>query len=283
LAWARRESHLAIPVIWSACVLGFFTLARSRLEYYGQPAIPALAVVTAAYWTQIAHQRKFPWGAAVPAIAMALLGIATAYPVLFRPSAAGDLTALVSALDGYYREYFVHHPEQAFFFAREALQLGLPFIAAWTAIGIGGLVALYLRRPTAAFVLWAGLLLTTTGGFDRGLLLIVDDRSQREAAHVVNEHWVEGARLVVAGTFEDTAGIVFYTGHPAYMLDAADGDLLFGYRKGDAPDLFLDARRFTEMWHSSPAPVFLLARNDLAPKDGKILLDAPRYRLLSNH
>jgi hypothetical protein len=282
LARIRQEPRLVLPVIWSACVLGFFTLARSRLEYYGQPAIPALAVVIAAYWTHIAHNRSFPWGAALPGIAMVLLGIGAAYPVLFRPGAAGDLTALVSALDGYYREYFTHHPDQAFFFARQALQLGLPFIVAWTAIGLGSLAALYFRRPTAAFVLWASLLLTTTGGFDRGLLLIVDDRSQREGARIVNEHWVDSARLVVAGTFEDTAGIVFYTGHPAYMIDAADGDLLFGYRKGDAPDLFLDARRFAEMWHS-PTPVFLFTRNDLAPKDGKTLLEAPRYRLLSNH
>src|SRR5262249_41989568 len=45
--WSRS---LALLWIWSIVVVGFFTLTKSRMEYYALPAFPALAVILGSGW-----------------------------------------------------------------------------------------------------------------------------------------------------------------------------------------------------------------------------------------
>src|SRR5262249_48560675 len=49
----ETAAPLTLPFVWSAVVLGFFSLTGSRLERYGLPALPALAVVIAGYWSAL--------------------------------------------------------------------------------------------------------------------------------------------------------------------------------------------------------------------------------------
>ncbi|MGD9762195.1 MAG: ArnT family glycosyltransferase [Candidatus Binatia bacterium] len=279
-AWHGRR-RLAVPLIWAVWVIGFFTLARSRLEYYAQPAYPALAVLVAAYWLGSArrHRRR---GLMLTSAVLGAGGIVVAVWLWLQPEAHYDITALVATADGYYREYFLKRRDRAFFFAQQALSLRSPFALWFSLLGAGALVALYLRRPLLAFACWVICLVPALGILDRGLLLIADDRAQKLAAHIIEERWRPDAVLVVAGTYEDAAGVTLYTGHRTHMLDGADGDMLFGLRQGDAQDLFLDRAEFDALWSSS-ARVFVFAQIEKIPADGEVLLDTPRHQLLVNH
>src|SRR5207253_65873 len=71
-----RPGSLAPPLVWSAWVVAFFTLSASRLESYGLPALPALAVVVAAYWRRAIDARRTLTGVLVPAWMVLGVGVA---------------------------------------------------------------------------------------------------------------------------------------------------------------------------------------------------------------
>jgi hypothetical protein len=273
----RARRRLAIPALWALFIIGFFSLSKARLEYYGQPAYPCMAVLVAAAW-QLRYRRALLAGSA----ALFIIGAAVAVLVWGYADAHTDITALVATADGYYREYFLKRPDRAFFFGHEALLTGRPFALWLLALGSSAVVALWRRRVWLAFVCWVVFLTPALNVFDRGIMLLVDDRSQKHAAELVRERWHDGDQLAVVGTYEDGAGLTFYSGLPTLMVDGADGDMLFGLRQGDVPDRYMDRPAFDALWHS-PARVFALAQIEKAPVDGTVLLETPRHRLLVNH
>jgi 4-amino-4-deoxy-L-arabinose transferase-like glycosyltransferase len=282
-AWAVRQRPIPVPLIFALIVFGFFSFAQSRLEYYAHPTYPALAILVAGYWLTFQPGDRRWLGVGIPALLMMLLGLAVAYFGFVRPNFGAEITSLVAAFDGYYREYFGKHPDQTFFFAREALELAKPFAISWLLLGFTVFLAARARRFGAAFLLWVLCFLPSVFVFDSAMCMIAKDRSQRDASRLIKEHWQKGARLVVAGTYEDAGGVTFYTGFRTEMLGAHDGDLYFGYKKGDAPDLFLSESEFERLWNSQ-ARVFLMMQAERRPPPQCFpLLETPRHRLLTNY
>src|SRR5713101_381212 len=148
LASPDLRKALALPLVWSAWVIAFFTTSGSRLEYYALPAFPALAVVVAAYWRGAIDTRPSRAGVRVPAWMVLFFGVAVlSWLVVFRQSAAESLTSLLTLLDGVYREYFAHHREASFAFVEGCLRLVLPF--AVFIVVLGGAAVLASRLPRA--------------------------------------------------------------------------------------------------------------------------------------
>src|SRR6185312_1661372 len=46
----RADPAFLFAALWAAAVIGFFVLSASRLEYYGLPALPALALIVGRLW-----------------------------------------------------------------------------------------------------------------------------------------------------------------------------------------------------------------------------------------
>lgn len=281
-AFRDRRGRLALPFIWAAWVLGFFTLMASRLEYYGLPALPALAVALAHYWQRLAageRQRGWLWlpGAILFAIALALP------PAMFLTADRGSaaLTSLISNLDGYYREYFIGHPGESFALVEGAIRLAAPFMLLLLVVAGGVSLAVYRSRLRLAFAVWIVGLVPLLTIVDLGMQLVSPDRSQHEFARVVRAEWAPGADLVVFGNYEDYCGISYYTGYPTRMVEGFGGDLLFGYRKGDAPGLFLSRAEFEREW-ASPRRVFVVGDKSLTLPGAWALAESPREVLLSN-
>jgi hypothetical protein len=107
------------------------------------------------------------------------------------------------------------------------------------------------------------------------------DRSQREFARILEENWTAGAHLVVVGDFEDLCGITYYTHRRTEMLDESPADLLWGYRRGDARDLFRTPEQFHREWNSS-ARVFVLSDRGFDLRDAVVLAESPREVLRTN-
>lgn len=282
-ALARDRGRLAIPLLWSAWVVGFFSLSRARLEYYALPAVPSLAVIVAAYWQRLFEARWSRWEIQLPALVLLAAALAAVPKLFLFPSGGMDLlTALVSNVDGYYREYFSDHPGQSFALVRETLQLARPFTILLCLIGSGvGLLAAGARARLGFVLLVAGTV-CGLGIVDLAMRLVAADRSQRELARIVEREWTEGSHLVVIGAYEDFCGISYYTRRPTEMLDASPQDLLFGYRKGDARGLFLTPESFQREWQS-PAQVFVLSDRSVVLPAAVVLAEGPRDVLRTNH
>jgi hypothetical protein len=84
---------------------------------------------------------------------------------------------------------------------------------------------------------------------------------------------------VVAVDFEEACGITFYTGRATQVLGGPGAELLFGYRRGDAPEVFLTPDEFLRTW-DSPNRVFVLGGRDLMLPGAAVLFEGPRWRLL---
>lgn len=270
---------LTIPLLWAGFVMGFFTLAQSRLEKYGLPALPALAVVVAAWWPERVTGRGRLWSLIFPAaglIALGVLFVAVAYVL---PVQGGALTALVSQLDGYYRE----HPDDALLFARQATDLARPFAFLLLGVGAVALAAAWKRRPWTAFAAWAVGFTLVLPFVSRGTQLLGDDRSQRTAMEVVRTHWVADARLIVDGIYEQTMSLSFYADRPVTVLEEGEhADLLFGRRQGDAPELFMTQAELTEQWNAATR-IFLVSAPDRYPPGATVLFRRPTFAVVTNH
>jgi hypothetical protein len=202
-------------------------------------------------------------------------------PIVFFSARNGSaaLTGLVSNLDGYYREYFASHSGAAMVFGTELLRRARPFPIVLLMLGVTTFLALRMARDRQAFALWVAGTVLVLGLADGGMRLVADDRSQRAAATIVGRDWALGARLVVAEDYEEGCGITFYTGRSTQVLGGPGPELLFGYRRGDAPEVFLTADAFLEEWESSDR-VFVLGGRDLTLPGAMVLLEGPRSRLL---
>ena len=275
--WNRR---LALAWIWSLGIVGFFTLTGSRMEYYALPALPALAVILGAGWRRFMTGGRRAPAILTPSLIVAAIGLAVA-PIVFLSAKQGSaaLAGLVSSLDGYYREYLASHPGAAMVFETELLRKARPFPIVLLALGVTSFLALRMARRKHAFALWVGGAVLVLGIADGGMRLVAEDRSQRAAAAIIDRDWTPGARLVVAIDYERACGVTFYTGRSTQVLAGPGPDLLFGYRRGDAPEVFLTPDEFLKNWESSD-PVFVLGGRDLMLPGAMVLLEGPRSRLL---
>ncbi len=277
------KRRLGIPLLWAAWVIGFFTLTGARLEYYALPAFPALSVLLAAYFRRLFRSRSAGWQMQLPALALLGASLCAVPKVFLFPSGGTDfLTAMITNVDGYYREYFAHHPEQSFAFVHEVFDLARPFTLLLGVIGGGVALLAANGSRRLAFALLAGGMIPCLGVVDLGMRLITADRSQREFASIVADHWSDGAKLVVVGAYEDLCGLTYYTHRSTQMLDPNPEDLLFGRRKGDAADLFLTPEAFEREWQSD-SQVFVLSDQSFDLPGAIVLAESPRDILRTNH
>jgi len=276
LGRGRLIVSLALPLVWSIVVLGFFSLAQSRLERYGLPALPALAIILGAYWRDLAdhpERRAALTGSAVLLVGAGLTLIATAFVL---PLDSALLARLIPALDGHYRE----HPDQARLLLGDVVRLARPAALLVSAFGLSTFMAARWGRPRLAFGLWVAFLIPALLVVDRGTELLAANRSQRDAAEIINHHWENGARVVVGGLYDDAMSVTFYTGRPTHLLQGNSTDLAFGIRRDGGSPLVISAAQLQVLWQS-PSRLFLLT-NQALPDGAVMLLDRPTYKLVTN-
>lgn len=278
LLWCRKTTaRPTLALIWATLVIGFFSVARSRLERYGLPAIPALAVVIGGYWHALAEDAQRRAALIVPAMLIVALGVAM-LPVAFLSAPPVVFGRVVATLDGHYRE----HPEQARLFVEEAVRLARPFSILLLAFGLSTWAAARAGRGRLAFWLWIAFLLPALMFVDRATESLGANRSQRDAATIITQHWQNDAHVVVQGLYDDAMSVTFYTRRPTYIVDKDSTDLAFGFRQVPDSPLSLTSAQLDELWRS-PRPIFLLTSRRPLPRESYLLLDSPTYALVTNH
>src|SRR5262249_11754340 len=176
-----------------------------------------------------------------------------------------------------YRE----HPEEGSRFLTAVVPLALPFSIVLTLLGLSTLAAALARRTYLSYVLWIVLLVPSFIIVNRATLILAPYRSQRDAAAIITREWQDDAHVVVDGLYDDAMSITFYTRRPTYLLGPNSGDLAFGFRRTSGSPLLLTSEQF-DTWWSSAAPVFLLTDRRPFPSGSRVLLERPRFSLVTN-
>jgi hypothetical protein len=259
-------------------VIGFFTLARSRLEKYGLPAIPALAVVLAVYWNDHDQRNRATAAEVLPAASIVAVGLVLAAVAFLLPAGSDWIARLVECLDGHYRE----HPEDTLLLLPQATALARPFSLFLLLFGASMLWSVFARRGRLTFALWVGLGITLLLFIDHAGRFLAPDRSMREVAVIIEKQWQPDAAVVVAGQYEHAMSLAYYVQRPIAIVDGQSSDLAFGLRQGDAPELVLTEAQLLQAWTSSRR-IFLLADRKGLPPGAAVLLRRPTYVLATNH
>lgn len=80
-----EDTNLKLLVIWSVLIIGFFTVAKTKLGSYIFPAYPAIALLAGTFWTALFENKKTPYKTYLPAISFIILILLWSGILIFSP------------------------------------------------------------------------------------------------------------------------------------------------------------------------------------------------------
>lgn len=244
----------ALPAVWAVSVIGFFALARLKLEYYGLPAAPAVALLAGAAWA--AGRGPGRWLLAGTAGSVLVGAVAFWAGPHLGPGAALDVLA---ELNVYYRILRAQGRPLPFESAAPLgllLQaLGVLLVAGWLAAALSW--ARGWRRLAFAMVALLGVGLL---GVALGVLTLVEPHhSSRALAAAIRARAGPEAVVVHEGSLEYSAALPFYLGRPVVVLNGTRGDLEMASRRPEGRAWFIGTRELVERW-DDPGLLVLVTR-----------------------
>lgn len=264
----------AVAPIWILVVVGFFSLARFKHEYYALPALPALAVLVGGAWQAGRGVGRWLWVGALGAV-----------PACWWLFVTGDKMTpglalhLLGRLNAYYR-ILLEQGLPAPFASVEPLALmlrvlGVSLVVGW---GVAALTWTVGWRRTA----FSSLLIMSAvvGLLVVQLLRFVEPHhSTKAVADALLHHSQEHDAIVHEGSLLYSAGLPFYTKRQIIVLGSQErrmGDEVAKWRLGaneaDTRDWFLDEAGLEKLWHG-PQRVFFVTQWSL---DESLLGKLPR-------
>jgi 4-amino-4-deoxy-L-arabinose transferase-like glycosyltransferase len=263
--------------LWAVGVLAFFTLSPFKLPHYGLPAYPALALLAARAWRDVAPRPR---------------GLIAAHLVLFTLAGAGCAWATVG--DGRVFTEAVFGVSDVYSRKEAALGQVSPYpawsslrpLVAWAAVVLlvgAAVLAAAAARRSARVGAWvvATVMLLLVPVVAIGLAVTSSARAVTVMAAEIRARLGPGDLLVLEGPIENAGAVEFYSGHRPVLLDAARSVLGIGATFADAAETFWSAPRFAEAWASARPPYLLTTRE---PRQSIVASLPPRsVRLLFAH
>jgi len=304
LAHTRQYEAALSLTLWTLLVLGFFTLS-SRQEYYGLPALPALALMAAGLLTRAdARTHASPDTAGAKALSWSLyflvplttiIAVVCGYFALTAPRHAPgtDIATLLAANPELYNLSLGH------LFDLTGAAMGLfrgPLAAvALSMIGIG--VGSYLLRRSgrtyAANLTLAAAMTVTLMAAHEGLARFYPILGSRELALAIKRAEQAAPQpddlILLDGELTSGSTLIFYTRQQVHLINGDVNGLWYGSFWPDSPHIFEDEAGLRQLW-ASPRRIFLLTYNptarsrDLAPLNSvRTLATAGGKTILTNH
>jgi 4-amino-4-deoxy-L-arabinose transferase-like glycosyltransferase len=255
-------------LIWTAVILGFFTLSSSRIEYYSLPALPALALTLGwriKRYLETPQDRVIPW----TLMALGLLGLL--------------LLLLLPSLE----QVCVHNRRE--FSGMVGLIGPLARQATWLipVVSLAGVLAGFRRRrrlAVAAYGVLAVAIVWFTFQALMGLTPLMGDKAAGEYVR----RTASPQDLLIMGPieeFEYGASLEYYAGRHILMVKG-HGLPQFPYPVPPDADYIITPERLKALWQG-PRKVFLLLDNATPPEpffqNAPVALTLPGKRLLVNH
>jgi 4-amino-4-deoxy-L-arabinose transferase-like glycosyltransferase len=251
-------------------------LFSSLQDYYLMSVWGVLALWLARPWAQPSRAAKLPaWMTAGPGAALAVAGLgafalalwlggpATAHPAANIDELTPGRDSIMGVITGFSTAIWA--------------QL-LPLLwGAGAAFFIGGLGLVFLaRRGQFAHILPAAalMMIVALGFAARGLCLVEDLFSLKQAALTINRQARPEAVVVCCGIPTDNPSLFFYLDRPVHWLGASPRGEFASRELKIGAGLFLTEEDFIRRWQSGDETFLIIEEDDLAKWRGKLNLPA---------
>jgi 4-amino-4-deoxy-L-arabinose transferase-like glycosyltransferase len=277
----RKQANLLFA-LWVLVIVGFFSFS-TRQEYYTIPALPGLALLIGGWLAKEsepdASSAELRAGRISSVVLFTFAGLAAIAGIAIlrssrAPSPGADLADLLKK-----------NPQEYDLSLGHFLDLTPQALGAFHTPLIGVVISLLLgsglnwffrmrRRPANGNVILAlmmvGLLTCVHSAFATFSPIL----SSRGLARAIQQHYQPGDLIVIDGRYDQASTLNFYTGIPVLMLGEPSGNLWYGSKFPDAPQVFETEASFAAQW-AGPHTVFLWSDQE-NPRE---LQGAPRFML----
>jgi 4-amino-4-deoxy-L-arabinose transferase-like glycosyltransferase len=278
----RAQRANLLCALWSVVIVVFFSFS-TRQEYYTIPSLPGMALLVGSWLVKESQtaaaspDRRAGRIASSVFLVIALLGSLGGGVLLLdshTPAPGTDLADLLKKNPQDYNlalGHFLDLTPQALGAFRPPL---LGFLAC---LLLGAVLNWLLRtrgRPLAGNIALTLMMVGLLACVHSAFVTFSPILSSQPLAVAIKRRYQPGDAIVVDGEYAEASTLNFYTGVPLRVLHEPGGNLWYGSKFPDAPQVFETGASFTALW-SGPAMVFLWTdQDDPAELDGR-----PRYLL----
>ena len=269
-------------VLWVLVIVVFFSFS-TRQEYYTIPAVPGVALLIGGWLakesesTSDSAERRAGRTSSLVFLVMVAIASVMGLVFLFSSRAPAPGTDLADLLRKHPQEYDLSLGHFLDLTPEAMGAFRVPLLGAVVSMFLGAGSNYLLRkrgRPgqgnMALALMMVGLLACVHSAFVTFSPIL----SSHQLAVAIEQHYRPGDILVVDGEYHEASTLNFYTGIPLRVLHEPSGNLWYGSKFPDAPQVFETADSLAALW-SGPATVFLWSSQD----DPKELRGESRYLL----
>ena len=277
----RQRANLLFA-LWVLVILVFFSFS-TRQEYYTIPAVPGVALLIGGWLAKESEsasgsaERRAGRTSSLVFFVMVAIASVIGLVFLFSSRAPAPGTDLADLLKKHPQEYDLSLGHFLDLTPEAMGAFRVPLLGAVVSLLLGAGLNYFLRkrrRPgqgnMALALMMVGLLASVHSAFVTFSPIL----SSHQLAVAIEQHYRPGDILVVDGEYHEASSLNFYTGVALRVLHQPSGNLWYGSKFPDAPQVFETADSLAALW-SGPATVFLWSSED----DPKELRGESRYLL----
>jgi len=278
---ARARANLLCG-LWVLSVVVFFSFS-TRQEYYTIPAVPGMALLVGGWLSkeaqanQASRERRAGRIGSFVLLLIAVGAFVVGIVLLISsktPTAGADLADLLKKNPADYDfslGHFLDLTPEALGLFRGAL------LGAVLCLLLGSAINYFLRRchrpihgNIALVLMMVGLLACVHSAF----VTFSPVLSSKKLAIAIQQHYEPGDTIVVDGQYHQASTLNFYTGVPLHVLHPPSGNLWYGSKFPDAPNVFETPASLRALW-SGKGTVFLWTDQE----NPAVLRGGPTYPL----
>jgi 4-amino-4-deoxy-L-arabinose transferase-like glycosyltransferase len=261
---SRIQSANLLFLLWALVILVFFSFS-TREEYYTIPALPAVALLVGGWLAResssdaresdrragrISSSILFGVGIVAFICGMYLLSVS------HRPAPGADLADLLKKNPEDYNFSLGHvldlTPQALGAFRGPLLGVSLGFL-----FGTG--LNWFLRRKGRPFwgnLTLVGMMIVLLACIHVSFATFSPILSSYDLAEAIQKQFRPGDVIVIDGEYHEASTLNFYTGVQVHVLHEPSGNLWYGAKFPDAPQIFETQQSLAAMWNG-PGRVFL--------------------------
>jgi 4-amino-4-deoxy-L-arabinose transferase-like glycosyltransferase len=259
----RRQKANLLFALWALTIVGFFSFS-TRQEYYTIPAVPALALLLGGWLAKesgpsLRREQRAGQLSSMVLLALIVGGSAIGIALLLSSRAPAPGTELADLLE--------KHPQDYDFSLGHFLDLTpealgafrIPLLGAVAALLAGSGLNWFLRirrRPAQGNLVLAAMMVALLACVHSAFVTFSPILSSKPLALAIQPHYRPGDVLLVDGRYDQASTLNFYLHVPLRVLHEPNGNLWYGSKFPDAPQVFETPASFHALW-SGPSRVFL--------------------------
>jgi 4-amino-4-deoxy-L-arabinose transferase-like glycosyltransferase len=249
--------------IWGMVIVLFFSFS-TRQEYYTIPALPAFALLIGGWLTretQDASPTGLRQAGRVSSLVLLIIGViaflvGTFFLLWSKPATSADLADLLRKNPSEYALSLGHFLD----LTPQALgAFRIPLLSTSLALLLGTAMNWYLRHrgnPMRANLALAAMMIVLLLAVHAAFVTFSPILSSKKLALAIQRQYQPGNKVVVRGLYENASTLNFYTGIHLLTMHQPTGNMWYGSKFPDAPEVWITVDQFAKLW-SSPTHVFL--------------------------